>query len=609
MAQIHQYGSSYVALNPPNEWMNSTVDSTVNDSDSEASVNTNIYTFSGAAAQFLFQWRTDFGVHNGVPYRQVYISEKDPTQQYIIFDGYIDISAEEAFINSQVNPMIYLAPIVRTKNSPSVIDQMAVLTQGVLLSKNAISSSDFVDIPVIIESKKNIRERGVEIAAFGVQVVTSLSQIVSNLLGALANILGLGIVVGVIELVVVIANAVMVINRLIDQGVKLKNLFFPKVVYYKGFNIGNMIRKAFAYKGYTVEFGELEGYFANSYLMPSQNDFDGFPAMGFPATAPNTGICKPQDYGYTIMELIEAMTMKLNLRRDVIGSVVHLKRRSDSFWTASPSYTAPNVLIKSTDAYSNGLYKDDTERVKATFVLNYTYDSTDCHTLTEKSGDSVEVHRDLINELDPQMNTLKGLDERVIPWALCVRKKPFDNLFELFSGILSDDFDPLLQQIKDRITEYIADLNSSGVDPGMLNTLLSSVGISAILENRTGCLKIDDNTYAIPKFCYLTETGHGLRIPENFKNYCGAPALYNSNYLSDSPAIQNSFLGQYRLVKDLRLPWSYENFQTTQLNPFFLIQGNNAKFNNIAWNEPKHEAVTNLEIQEPFDTNITEAII
>ena len=604
MAQIHQYGSSYVALNPPNEWMESTVDATVNDSDSETSLSTNIYTFSGKAAEFLFQWRTDFGVYNGVPYRQIYISERNPTQQYIIFDGYIDLSADEAFINSQVNPMIYLAPIVRTKNSPSVIDQMAVISQGLLLSKNAISNADFVDIPVIIESKKNIRERGVDIAAFGVQVVTSLSQIVSNLLGALANILGLGIVVGIIELAVVIFNAVLVINRLVDQGEKLKNLFFPSVRYYKGFNIGNMIRKAFAYKGYTVEFGELEGYLANSYLLPSQNDFDGYSAQGVPAT----GIMKPQDYGYTIIELIEVITDKLNLRRDVIGNVVHLKRISDPFWTASPSYTAPNVLIKSTDAYSNGLYKDDTERVKATFILNYTYDSTDCHTLTEKSGDSVEVHRDLINELDAQMNTLKGLDKKVIPWALCVRKKPFDNLWNLFTGV-SNDFTEQLDLIKNRINEYIVDLNTAGIDSTLLSQILTNTGLNTILENRTGCLKIDDNTFAIPKFCYLTQTGIGLRIPENFKNYCGGPALYTANYLSDSPAIQNNFLGQYRLVKDLRLPWSYENFQTTQLNPFFLIEGNNAKFNNIAWNEPKHEAVTNLEIQEPFDTNITESII
>lgn len=604
MAQIHQYGSSYIALNPPNEWRDSTIDATINDSDSETSVSTNIYTFSGDAAEFLFQWRTDFGVHNGVPYRQIYISERNPTQQYIIFDGYIDISSPEAFINSQVNPMIYLAPIVRTKNSPSVIDQMAVLTQGVLLAKNAISSADFVDIPVIIESKKNIRERGADLAAFGVQVVTSLSQIVSNLLGALGNILGLGIVVGVIELVVVVANAVLVINKLVDQGLKLKNLFFPTVAYYKGFNIGNMIRKGFEYKGYTVEFGELEGYFANAYLLPSQNDFDGFPVPGIIGT----GICKPQDYGYTIMELIEGMRTKLNLRGDVIGSVVHLKRRSDSFWTASPSYTAPNVLIKSTEAYSNGLYKDDTERVKATFVLNYTYDATDCHTLTEKNGDSVEVHRDLINELDPQMNTLKGIDEKVIPWALCVRKKPFDNLWELFTGI-SNEFDQQLQLIKNRVNEYIADLNSVGIDSTLINQILTNTGLNTILENRTGCLKIDDNTFAIPKFCYLTEFDNGLRIPENFKEECGAPALYNANYLSDSPAIQNDFLGQYRLVKNLNLPWSYENFQTTQLNPFFLIEGNNAKFNNIAWNEPKHEAVTDLEIQEPFDTYITEAII
>lgn len=604
MSQIHQYGPSYIQLNPPNEWPENDIDFTVNDSVSESKMNTNIFTFSREAAEFLTSWKTTNGVFNGVPYRVIYKSELDGSQ-LVVFDGYIDISDPECFINSQINPIIITAPVVRINDSKSVIENMAVITQGLLISKGILTTADFVDIPVIIESKKNIAERAAELGAFGVQVVTSLTQIVNNILGALANVLGLGIVIGIIELAIVFANAVLVINRLVDQGLKLKDLFFPTVQYYKGFNVAHMIRKGFEYKGYTVEFGDLEGVLNKTYILPSQNNTTGFPMAGFPAMGP----CKPQDYGYTIMEIINGVKEQRNIRGDVRNGIVHLKRRNDPFWTASPSYSPPNVLIKDTQLYTNGLYKDDTERVKATFTGYYTYDSTDCHTLTEKNGDSVEVHRDLINELNPKMNTIKGLEEHVIPWAMCVRKQPFDNLWDLFTGI-SDDFDNLLQIIKDRINEFLSDLSASGVDvTSEINDLLNQSGLNTLLNNRTGCWKIDDNTFAIPKIGYMVDEGHGNRIPANFKDEIGWPALYNSGYLSDSPAIQNDFKGQYRLVKELNLPFSIENFVITQTNPFFVMNANICKFLFGSWNEAKHKSTADIEINEPFDTNITETVI
>lgn len=610
MSQKHQYGPSYIQLNAPNEWRDTGADATFNDSLSESSLNTNLFTWSGQAAAFMMNWKntSGFGTFNGIPYRVIFVSEKVPTNQYTIFDGYIDLASEDCFIDSTSNPTIFRAPIVRITNSKSVIEQMAVITQGLLLKKNAINYLDFVDIPFIIESKKNARERAADLFAFGTQVSTSLTQIGSNILGALANIPTLGLPIAVVELALVFVNAVTVINRLVDQGLAMKDLFFPTVRYYKGFNVAHMIRKAFAYKGYTVDFGVLEGELSKCYLLPSQNDFDGFPVPGLPFT----GICKPQDFGYTIMELIEGLTKQRNLRGDVRNGVVHLKRRNDPFWTASPSFTAENALIKNTELYSNGLFKDDTARVKSTFAMYYTYDSTDCHTLTEKNGDSVEVHRDLINEVDPKMNTLKGLDEFVIPWALCVRKKPFDNLWDLFTGI-NGEFDTFLQQVKDMIQQFNADLSASGVDVASeIDEILTASGFGSLLENRTGVLKIDDNTFAIPKFVYMTpaETKDGVdRIPENFKDFVGCPALYNTGYLSESPAIQNNFMGQYRLVKDLKLPWSYEKSQLTDDNPAFTINGFNCKFQFLNWNEPKHEAIVDFEQNQPFDTNITEETI
>jgi hypothetical protein len=144
-----------------------------------------------------------------------------------------------------------------------------------------------------------------------------------------------------------------------------------------------------------------------------------------------------------------------------------------------------------------------------------------------------------------------------------------------------------------------------------ISTILGATGIGTTLSNREGCLKIDDNSFAIPKIIYLKKQpnpkgGFFYRIPVNFKDYIGAPALYRNWYFPDSPAIQNNFLGQYRLIKSLSLRWSISKYVQTQTNPYFIINGKFAKFTFINWTEASHKAEADIEFREPFDKNITE---
>ena len=196
-------------------------------------------------------------------------------------------------------------------------------------------------------------------------------------------------------------------------------------------------------------------------------------------------------------------------------------------------------------------------------------------------------------------------------WAMCVRKQAFDNLWELFdtgNGL----FNTYLQEIKDNVTAQIAQLTASGVDVGaQIASILAFTGLDTFVQNRSGMLKIDDNSFAIPKLIYLTDHGTelGYRIPENFKNYIGAEAIYNDWYKWDSPADVSNFAGQKRLVENLTTRWSYAKFEQTNNNPFFVLSGKNSKFTNVNWIEPKHQATCNFEINDPFDENITEESI
>lgn len=606
MAQRFLYGQSYVSLNPPVEWQDYGVDATTNDSFVKAAVNTNQFTFVGLAARFILNWRAEIGkgVFNGIPFRIVYESNKVPGDNYVIFDGFINLSDPTVELQSLQYPMRVVAPIVAIEDNKNAIEEMAVVTQGVLQAKGFLNHTHYVDIPVIRESKKNIAERAMILTGFGSRVVVALTQITSNIVGALGNTLGVAVIVGVVELLLVFVNAVVVLQQLTNEGLQMKDLFFPQISYYKGISIKTLLTQAFDYKNKVADFGILDDLFSNSYLLASQNEENGFPVQGLPFT----GLFKRQDWGYIIGEVLEEIEKIGNTRWEVRDGVAHIKSRKDPFWTTSPAFVPDNVLIKSVEQYQNGIYKDDAEGVKGTVMVNFAYDPTDTHTLTQKSGDSFEIRRSLINELNPEMNTLKGIQEIEVRWAMCVRKQAFDNLWDLFTGVCGV-WDLYLQGIKDKVNQFIGELNASGVGIStQITQILNTTGLDSFIANRSGCLKIDDNAYAIPKIVYMTDHGSelGLRIPTDFKNYIGAEAIYNDWYKWDSPADVSNFYGQKRLVEGLTNRWSYEKFQQTLNNPFFTLDGKSAKFTRVNWIEAKHQATCEFEIRDPFDQNITE---
>lgn len=606
MSQVHLYGTPFTPLNAPTEWQSISVESTVNDSLLEAGIDEQELTFEGKAAEFIKTWveTTGKGTFNSIPYRIIYESDITPGDSSIRFDGYIDLFNFEYL--SYEKPVRIKAPVKRINDPATVIEKMAVITQRLLISKGYLTSSHYVDVPVVRESKKNVADRAMILYNYGSQVVTVLTQIVTNIVGAIGNTLGLAFVVGVIELLLVFVQAVIAIDKLVDQGIQIRDLIWPSVSYYKAASFKTILTQAYAYHGYTIDFGIVDAWMSKAYLLASQNEFDGYPFTGFPAT----GSLNPPDWGYIIGQIQDTLSEMLNLRVRIDGTMVHMKTKQDPYWFDSPSYTWDNVRIGTAGYLQNGTIKFDTEKVKATVIFNYAYDASDTHTLTEKSGDSHEVHRELIVELDEKLNSLRGIHEVNIPWAMAVRKKPFDNLWDLFSGI-SGEFDLYLNKIKDYITDLNSYISSSGVDvSAQMTEILNATGLSAVLANRTGCLKIDDNAYAIPKLLWLEPDSKGInRIPENFKDHIGAKALYDNYHKWESPADVSGFAGQYRNYLGVNLPWSYEKFNLTQNNPYFYHGGFKTKFKYVNWVEATHSSIADVEQQKPFDENITEVEI
>lgn len=601
MSQQFLYGNPFKALDPPKEWKSNGIESIVNDNVVEATPTTNIFTFVGRTAEAIMQWKTGHGVYNGMPFREVFF---DGTLTNIVFDGYLKL--DELEYNSTQNPIILRCPIVKNDDPKTLLDDITIMTQGVLKKQGWLVSSDYVDVPVVIKSKITLREKKLILLRYLGSIGTTASQIMSSFLSALSDVAGVSVIIGVIELTTVLTYGYLSLKSLIDEGIEIKNLLLPSEVYYKAASFKTIVSKAVQSKGYTVEFGILDSRVSKTYLLASQYENPGFSVIGLPGT----GILQSIDFGYRVSEVLEGLDTMFNLRVAIIGTVIHIRPRVDPFWTQVPSYTPTNLLIKTTEQYANGVYRDDTQSVKASVITNYQYDQTDLWTLTEKSGDSHEVRRKLISELNPKMNTLRGIDPVEIPWAMCVRHKALDELNDLYNEAVTS-MNGFLGQIADLLTQFNSQISSSGAavnDP--VSNILSMTGLSELVPI-SGALKISDDSFSIPKVVYLEDfdipgTGIQKRIPENFKDYIGAKALYIDWREPESPADISEFKGQYRLVNALTIRFSQKDWVQTTTNPFFILNSKNAYFTFTNWTEDSRKAACEIRIQEPFDTNITE---
>ncbi|MHA1796725.1 MAG: hypothetical protein ACTSUK_11490, partial [Promethearchaeota archaeon] len=430
------YGPSYVELAPPVEWEGIEVNATFNFTTTDANINTNQFTFVDTASTYMKQWLLDNGSFNGIPFK-IQVESDVTATVVIIFDGYISLQPEDLEIDSVGEPLIYRTVVTELNNNPTILDKAAITTQGQLVELNKIINGDYIMVPDIIESKTNIRERGVILTQLLFDTITSIINIIQQIVNAIADTIGISFLLGLLELILAFANAILIINQLADMFIEHKNLFFPNIEYRKGIFLKTVLEKGFAHLGYDVEFGIIEDDLNCVAYESHQTGTPG--ALVSSVLFPGEGILKASDFGYTLLESVQVLDFLFNIEVVARGNTVHLKTKKDPYWNTSPLYIMPNdIQIEITKQYNNGNIKR--KPIKGTFFGEYAVDESDAHTLTEKADDSVEIRRTSTTILNEKMFNLGGINNVKIPLALCVRKKPFDNLLDLFTGI-SDKFD------------------------------------------------------------------------------------------------------------------------------------------------------------------------
>lgn len=602
MQEKHLYTENYQEFNPPAEWEDMRVKATVNDDSFTYEIEEGELTFTGPIASYIMDtYIPAYGVHNGLAYRIV-LYTPDGTPE-IVFDGFIDLSRRRIF--SKMGPIIIKAPIVDETDNLTSFDRVSIFSQLLLKKQGFLTTSNYGHLPIVQVSKRGAKDRRAALLNLSFTIINTFFQIIQDLLSALSDMLGLSLIVGAIEFATLMINVYIQLQQLAELIVQHKDLLLSSQTWYNVVRPKDVVEAAFAKLNKTVEWGIIEPTLDKLWVKSSEYGNIGLLGPGYA----NEGMLNPEDWGYLVSETIQEIQKLFNTRQHDAGDVVHIKTKKDPSWVNSSTYEPNDLVIETTKQYQNGWYRDKTEEVFATERIYYPYDPSDAWTLTEKNGDSHEVHRELINEINPRFNTLKGLRDTKMNWVMPSRYEPIETILDIFSDILSE-YNVNLPVVQDLLVQYSQYIDPSSNASGDTSALLTLPGINFFFALAPGGLKVEDDTWGIPKLIYGDLSDDNIvTIPANFKDHIGGPALYNNWYTYDSPAQEYDFIGQYTEIKDFNLRFGILNFQQTKDNPYFLLNGGNAKFIHIDWQKNDRTAAVEIEKQEIFDSNIKEIVI
>lgn len=589
MATITKYKLNGIDYTPPREWAGTEILATFDGDSVQANITTSEFSFVNDAKNAIDLWMASTPTE-GIPLE---VSVSNETTTYGAFSGYLDFRTLQYLSDIEAT-----CGIKQDNGIASLDTRLRGITMELLQQKGAYLTSDFCHIPYIVENRKTLLEK-VYLLAQAYSIVKTGVDEVHKIINIASDITSAGIVQALVNLTVTLVNLVLLINRLVDLLQEIQDSFFPPIRYHKGISLYTAILRAVSYCGYSLQMDSTLATIMQKYkLCPSKSDEIG--ALNTSSTA--SGILKPQDFGYVASDLFALANRAFFTKVAIQGNTVILRTWNDPFWIQSSSYTMPNVKVEQA-FINNGSWSPNYNELDSSRILEYTRDESDLWTLTNVN-DQISVTTVSPVVVNNQSRVLLTGSEQInIPYALCVRKDVVDELLDEFLGTASG-----LDQIKNTIE---IEFNSVA---GILGTAFPALGnfIDTVM-NRTGCLKVENHFFSLPKVVYL-ETNN--RIPENYADIIGAIALSNNyhSYKSFVPGVRNPLnpadTNAKYVYTGVTIPFGINDFNTLINNSYFTtVNGQVGKFTSIKWLPDKDKAECDFWIQTNWAVNLQENTI
>ena len=555
-------------------WSNSI---SLDDRDSrELALNTGSIILSNEGRKIVLNWFASFGTSQGIPYS---IRFGTTTIEY-----YIDLTE-----NFKVRDYSVTVSVKRRKSSHKFFEDARGTSFELLNNRGVVFN--FVNVPYIIVPANQV-EMGLTLSlsifVMGQQAIQQLKKVLeltAELSASIQPIIGVSaagptlsvnipkVIEIAIKLLLQIAYTVLLVIALIKLVQQLSDLIFPKVRNFLGCKVKELIEKGCANIGYTVQSSLLNSLNGLTILpVPLvkskhkglksiydflQNDLNFAFTKGYPTA---------QDTVTTLWSLIEQIENIFNAETRVIDGVVRIEKKGFLSNNANSIVNASLVLQDTRqDEYSLNTF-DTWKR----YYIHYQPDYTDVNTLDNFDNTDLEYSTEPLNIQNADLVTIKGLQDRNVPFALGTRKNKLNLVEKTAKGLFA------------------------------LVDALANTSFASLIEDRKGVLVVSQQFFGTTKLLW---TVNGKQ-PENFTDYISPTALWN-NYHSSNQIQTNG----YKIKESVKCLMNEELYVNLLNNNWVLIDGISTEIISIEYKTRDSYATISFRQEFNYELGKVETIL
>lgn len=501
------------------------------DISSGVNINTEAMTFVNEAYQDLIEWiYNQYGRFENPPLQIT--SESGRVYEYFFDLSQVDIGIHDIQCN-----------LKSRKSESHFFDKASVVTFELLRKKGFLPDNLFVDVPYIIVPENLQEQQAIAIVTTLVllyQLYTAIYE-AAKIAAAFLDIPS-GIIAAILQALALVVYLALTVIALIQAFLDLKELFFPKLRFFKAISDYDLIKQGCAYLGYNLQSQLLEIERRKVYTMgrpiavPGQSNFlftesekTAFFNLGYPTSDDTTP---------TLWSLIEHYLKTYHAKLFAFEGEVILER--DSFFQTTASIVLDPALTDQEN--SEDRYTFNEGEMWGRMYDHWQVDYSDAHSPDTYEGMKSEYITEPIVTLNPDLVRLPGLKENSAPFALAGRKSGLTKV-EQFMELLFGQFANTIAQF-------------GGIFPGLSGVV-----------GREGVMVISNQYFEITKKLWLDVNSKGEgRQPADYKDYLSMDFIFNE-YKMDLRVKDNNFA-----LKTMRVPFTDEMFTSLLMNNYVIYK-------------------------------------
>ncbi len=503
------------------------------------------------------------GVFEGIPYRI-------ETDGGALLEYYVDLTENTVYKDYEIE-----VKIKKRKGYDNFLENSQALSFELMKAKGVVFNT--VEIPYLIIPENQV-EAGITLAIATYVMTKESIQATKDLVTATRDIVEattpnasippvppIGEIISLsLAIAGQLAYTLSVYIALIKLARQMSELLFPKIRYYKGATIKNLIKQGCEYLGYTLD-STLLNTWDKLTLMPVplikdkksvfnfiQNDLDFSFTKGYPTA---------QDTVATLGELISAIEIWFNAKTKVYNGVVQIERR-DYWESISINTTLPALNLQES---RQNQYTLNTDEAWKRSYIHYQVDYSDTHTLDMFDPTDAEYSTEPTDVINEDLVSIRGLNDINIPFALGVAKESLSWIEEFAKGFL-------------KVVDGITGIFGGGTD-----------FVSAI-NSRIGVTQISQQYYSITKVLYASNG----RQQSGYRNYIRASNIYENYH-----KINEININGYKIYSDVPLRMNSVEFLSLLDNNYAYINGLLCEILSIRYTDEQSKAV--ISYKEPFE--------